>query len=166
MLKPCFLPEQHLFLPNLFHQSKGFGCKQQEWTLAHLLRKGIYWPDTQCLKESTGSRENQIQKHKPRQLRPQPRCYHGTLVRRETPSCWLRGPRLATATILNSATISVVLSLCSPPSELKLGHVFPTVRGEEGLSLGRQTLQEPLSGKKTFVPDSSPASLVQIPTSL
>lgn len=63
------------------------GCKQQEWTLAHLVRKGIYWTDMQCLTESTGSLGNQTRQNKPRQLRPQPGHCHRKSVRRQAPRC-------------------------------------------------------------------------------
>ena len=54
------------------------GHKQQEWTLAHLLRHGIYWTDTQCLTESTGSLEKPTQKAKQRRPSTQPAWVTGS----------------------------------------------------------------------------------------
>lgn len=54
------------------------GHKQQEWTLAHLLRSGIYWTDTQCLTESTGSLEKPTQKAKQRRPSAQPAWVTGS----------------------------------------------------------------------------------------
>ena len=144
--------------------SNVLGCKQEEWTLAHLLREGIYWTDTQCRTESTGSLGNQPRKNKPRQLRPQPKRCHGT-SRRQVLHGWLwtqtshrHHPQFCR--YLGHAVCSTWLQSakckCSWPCSWGKGRCLRSV----------QVLQKPLNSKKTFFSDSAPAFSVQIPTSL
>ena len=145
--------------------SNVLGCKQEEWTLAHLLREGIYWTDTQCRTESTGSLGNQPRKNKPRQLRPQPKRCHGTSARRQALHGWLwtqtshcHYPQFCRylGCTVRSTWFQSAKCKCSWPCSWGNGRCLRSV----------QVLQKPLNGKRTFFSDSAPAFPVQIPTSL
>lgn len=142
---------QHL-LPPISSTRPGLGCKPQEWTLAPTQRTGTWGLRTYSSWEP-GS-ETQHSQTLPREP-----------VRRQAPHCWLWGRIPATAT-------SVTLALCSCPSKLKAGPVFPIGKcsvllppardGGDGGRLG----SSPSGDKGTSFPDASPDSSVQTPAPL